>query len=210
MDGTLIDNTPYHFASWQVLFKKYGKGDLTRDTYYTEISGVPVIETIRRLFGHDRDEADLNALLEEKEGFYRQSYAPFVTPINGLENFLAGLKTAGIKMAMATSANVKDIDFIFEHLPISQYFDTVVNTTMVAKPKPDPEIFLKAAHHLNMPPSKCVVFEDSLAGIRSAIGAGMKVVGITTAHKASGLHAVDLVIDDYSGLSPQTLAALFE
>ncbi|HEY2582338.1 MAG TPA: HAD hydrolase-like protein, partial [Mucilaginibacter sp.] len=29
MDGTLIDNTPYHFKSWQVLFKKYGKGDLT-------------------------------------------------------------------------------------------------------------------------------------------------------------------------------------
>ena len=90
MDGTLIDNTPYHFKSWQALFKKYGRGQLTRQTYYTEISGVPVMETIRRLFGSDHDEAGLKALLNEKEEYYRQAYAPFVAPVNGLENFLTG------------------------------------------------------------------------------------------------------------------------
>jgi len=71
MDGTLIDNTPYHFKSWQALFKKYGKGELSKDTYYTEISGVPVMETIRRIFGNDHDEAGLKALLH-----YRPRPAP--------------------------------------------------------------------------------------------------------------------------------------
>jgi beta-phosphoglucomutase len=53
MDGTLVDNTPYHFRSWQALFKKHGKGTLDKETYYKQISGVPVMETIKRLFGSD-------------------------------------------------------------------------------------------------------------------------------------------------------------
>jgi beta-phosphoglucomutase len=210
MDGTLIDNTPYHFKSWQALFKKYGKGGITKHTYYTEISGVPVLDTIRRLFGEGRDEAGLKELLEEKEEFYRQAYAPFVAPINGLENFLMELKNARIKMAMATSATVQDIDFILNRIPIRADFDEIVNSTMVSKPKPNPQIFLKAAEKLNRLPANCVVFEDSLAGIKAANDAGMKVVAITTGHPAADLHAVDMVIDDYSQLTVQKLAALFK
>jgi beta-phosphoglucomutase len=210
MDGTLIDNTPYHFKSWQMLFKKYGKGDLSKDTYYTQISGVPVMETIKRVFGGDHDEAGLKALLNEKEEFYRKTYAPFLAPINGLENFLTGLKNAGVKMAMATSATVQDIDFILNKVPIRDDFDVIINSTMVSKPKPHPQIFLKAAEKLNMKPADCVVFEDSLAGIKAANSAGMKVVGITTGHTAAELHPVNLVINDYTELTVQKLAALFE
>jgi len=210
MDGTLIDNTPYHFKSWQALFKKYGKGDLSKETYYTQISGVPVMETIKRLFGSGHDEGGLKALLNEKEEFYRQSYAPFVAPVNGLENFLTELKNAGVKMAVATSATVQDIDFILDRIPIREDFSEIVNSTMVTKPKPNPQVFLKAAEKLNMPASKCVVFEDSLAGIKAANAAGMKVVAITTGHTAAELHPVDLVINDYSDLNVQKLAALFE
>src|ERR1700727_328562 len=82
MDGTLIDNTPYHFKSWQMLYKKYGKGELSKETYYRDISGVPVLETIRRVFGEGKSEGELKALLNEKESFYRASYAPYVRPIN--------------------------------------------------------------------------------------------------------------------------------
>jgi beta-phosphoglucomutase len=210
MDGTLIDNTPYHFKSWQALFKKYGKGELSKDTYYKEISGVPVMETIRKIFSNDHDEAGLKALLNEKEEFYRQEYAPFVAPINGLENFLTELKNAGVKMAMATSATVEDIDFILNKVPIRDDFDVIINSTMVSKPKPNPQIFLKAAEKLNMPAAKCVVFEDSLAGIKAANSAGMKVIGITTGHTAAELQPVNLVINDYSDLNLHKLAALFE
>ncbi len=209
MDGTLIDNTPYHFKSWQALFKKYGKGELSRETYYTEISGVPVMETIRRIFGSDHDEAGLSELLQEKEEFYRKEYAPYLVAINGLENFLTALKNAGVKMAMATSATVEDIDFILNKIPIRGDFDVIVNSSMVSKPKPDPQIFLKAAEKLNMDPSRCIVFEDSLAGVKAANRAGMKVVAITTGHRANELHPVDLVINDYVGLTPHKLSELF-
>ena len=209
MDGTLIDNTPYHFKSWQMLFKKYGKGELSKQTYYTEISGVPVMGTIKRIFGDGHDDAGLQALLNEKEEFYRETYAPYLAPINGLEVFLTGLKNAGIKMAMATSATVQDIDFILNKVPIRDDFEAIVNSSMVSKPKPNPQIFLKAAELLNTPPEKCVVFEDSLAGIKAANAAGMKVVAITTGHPAADLHPVNIVIDNYAGLNVNKLAALF-
>ena len=113
MDGTLVDNTPYHFKSWQHLFKKYNMGELSVETYKS-------------------------------------------------------------------------------------------------KGKPNPQIFLKAAADLNANPADCVVFEDSLAGIKAANAAGMKVVGITTGHPAADLQPSNLVIDDYSTLTVQKLAALFE
>ena len=210
MDGTLINNTPYHFKSWQMLFEKYGKGELTKEKYYTDISGVPVMETIKDVFGNDRDEAGLKALLEEKEDFYRKSYAPYVAPIDGLVSFLAGLKTAGIRMAMASSATVADIDFILDHVPIRQDFEAIVDSGMSPKPKPNPDIFLKAADMLNANPEDCIVFEDSLAGIKAGNAAGMKVIAITTGHKASDLHQVNMVIDDYTTLTIEQLAGLFE
>lgn len=209
MDGTLIDNTPYHFKSWQALFKKYDKGEITKQTYLSQISGVPIMETLRGLFP-DRDETELRELLKEKEEFYRQAYAPYLVAINGLVSFLSDLKSAGAKIAMATSATVQDIDFILAKIPIREDFDEIVNAAMVSRPKPNPDIFLKAAEKLNTDPSRCIVFEDSLAGVKAGKSAGMKVVAITTAHPAEALHPVDMVISDYTGLTWRDMAALLK
>ena len=209
MDGTLIDNTPYHFKSWQAFFKNHGLGDITEQTYKTDISGVPIIETLRRLFP-DADETTLRGYLDEKEKFYREIYAPFLRPINGLENFLSVMKHTGIKMAMASSATMGDINFILNKVPIRDDFEAIIDGSRVTRGKPNPQIFLKAAEELNAKPENCVVFEDSLAGIKAANAAGMKVVGITTGHAAAQLQPSNLVIDDYTTLTVQQLAALFE
>lgn len=206
----MVNNTPYHLKSWQALFKKYDKGDLSPQTYYTEISGVPIKDTLRRLFGADHDEAGLNELLKEKEGFYKNIYGPFVAPVNGLENFLSELKDGGVRLAMASSATVDDINFILSKVPVRNDFDAIIDGNRVNKSKPNPQIFLKAAEELNTSPKDCVVFEDSLAGIKAANAAGMKVIAITTSHPADMLQPSDLVINDYTDLSLQKLEALFK
>jgi beta-phosphoglucomutase family hydrolase len=210
MDGTLVDNTPYHFKSWQALFKHHHLGELSEKTYKTDISGVPIIETLRRLFGDKYDEAGLQKLLDEKETYYREIYAPHLKPVNGLEIFLTELKEAGIKMAIASSATVADINFILNKIPIRDDFESIIDGSRVTKGKPNPQIFLKAAEDLKARPEDCVVFEDSLAGIKAANAAGMKVIGITTGHKAADLQPSNLVIDDYTQLTVQKLAALFK
>jgi beta-phosphoglucomutase len=211
MDGTLIDNTSFHFKAWQLLFKKHNKGELTKETYQNEISGVPILNTVRSFFGDDYDETGLKALVDEKQALYQQEYKPFLRPINGLENFLVELKSSGVKTALATSSEMADVDFIFNTVPIRQYFDSLIIGSMVSQPKPSPQIFLKAAERLNTPPQKCVVFEDSTAGLKAGNNAGMKVVGITTSHPADKISTVaNLVINDYSDINLHKLAALFD
>jgi len=209
MDGTMVDNTPYHFKSWQAIYKKYGKGDITSETYKSQISGVPIIDTLRGLFS-DADETRLQALLKEKESLYKEFYGPYVSSVNGLENLLIELKDAGVKLAMASSATIDDIDFILSHVPVRQYFDVIIDGNRVSKGKPNPQIFLKAAADLGIEPADCVVFEDSIAGIKAANAAEMKVVGVTTGHPSAKLQPSNLTIKDFTELDPQKLAKLFE
>jgi len=211
MDGTLIDNTPFHFQAWQQLFKKHGLPELSRETYLTGISGVPIINTLKKYFGEDIDEAELKALVKEKKRLYEDAFGPFLRPVNGLETFLNDLKSAGIKIALATSSTVEDVDFIFGSIAMRQYFDAIIVGSMVSQPKPSPQIFLKAAKQLGTRPEQCVVFEDSLSGLAAGNNAGMKVVGITTAHPAQTITKLaNLVINDYADVTPQKLAALFD
>jgi beta-phosphoglucomutase len=211
MDGTLVDNTPFHFKAWQELFKLHDMPELSKQTYQSEISGVPILVTVKKYFGDIYDDAGLDALVNEKQELYRQAFQPYLRPINGLENFLIELKEAGIKMALATSSDIHDVDFIFNTVPIRQYFDAVIIGSMVSQPKPSPQIFFKAADQLNARPEKCVVFEDSTSGLKAGNNAGMKVVGITTSHPATVISQVaSLVINDYADVNLHKLAALFE
>ena len=66
MDGTLIDNTPYHYLAWQQLFKQYNMPELSKETYLSNISGVPILNTLKRYFGEDTNEDKLEQLVKEK------------------------------------------------------------------------------------------------------------------------------------------------
>jgi beta-phosphoglucomutase len=83
MDGTLIDNTPFHFKAWQQLFKKRGLPELSRETYLSEISGVPILNTIKKYFGENLDEAEQKRFLTKNTPL--QGFVSPLLPINGLE-----------------------------------------------------------------------------------------------------------------------------
>lgn len=210
MDGTLIDNNSYHFKSWQNLFQKYGVPTVSTETYNEKMSGVPGMTIMREFFGDGYGDEQLQDMFAEKTRNYKEEYAPFVTAINGLERLLQELKNAGFKLAIASSATASNIDFILDRLPVRQYFDAVVDGPRISKPKPNPQIFLKAADDLGVKPEHCVVFEDSLSGVAAANAAGMKVVALTTTHAAHELRPVDLTITDYTGLTAQKLLHLLK
>lgn len=92
---------------------------ITKETYLGEISGVPIRNTINKYFG-DLDADTLKTIIKEKREFYEEAFKPHLKPINGLESFLAELKNAGVKIAVATSSNMEDVDFIFNTIPIKK------------------------------------------------------------------------------------------
>ena len=100
-------------------------------------------------------------------------------------------------MGMATSGIQQNIDFMFDNIPIRQYFKVIVNSSHIKRGKPDPEIYLKAASLLDIPSKRCLVFEDAIVGIKAAHAAKMKVVALSTTHEKEELTEADMVIENY-------------
>jgi beta-phosphoglucomutase len=71
-----------------------------------------------------------------------------------------------------------------------------VNGHQVTHPKPHPEVYLRAAEELQVPPEDCIVFEDSYTGVAAGLAAGMRVVGVETTH--GDLPGVSLAVRDFN------------
>ncbi len=209
LDGTLIDNNAYHIEAWKVFYKKTGR-EFSMDEYKNKINGRINREIFNKIFGLELSPEEIERYTNEKEQLYRELYAPYIKPIPGLITFLQQIKQAGIPMAIATSGLPVNIAFMFEHVTIKDYFDNVIDSTVITNGKPDPEIFLKAAASVNAPAPSCIALEDSIAGVQSATAAGMKVIALTTTHTKEDLHQADLTINDYTEIDLSTLFQLME
>ena len=130
-------------------------------------------------------------------------------PLAGLINLLKELKTNGVKTAVGSSAPTVNVDFVLDGLDIRQYFDQVVDSSGVAKAKPAPDIYLKAANLLEVNPANCVVFEDAAAGIDAAQKAGMKVVGVATTLDYENLSHTDAKVYDFAAVNLGFITGLF-
>ncbi len=208
MDGVLVNNTKYHFKSWQFIAAKFGVR-LTWKFFKTRINGRRAEEDVKIIAKEKVSAREIARLAGEKEKFYRDSYKKFIKPVKGLVGFLSTLKKNRIKVAMATSAPAENIKFVLGKTGTGRFFDKIIDSSQVKKGKPNPEVFLKAAKLIKAKPQNCVVFEDALNGIKAAQRAGMKIVAITTTNKAKDLRQADLVIKDFSGLSVEKLGKLF-
>jgi HAD superfamily hydrolase (TIGR01509 family) len=94
----------------------------------------------------------------------------------GADTLLAHLAQAGVPMALATSTRSPLAQKRLSKTGLFSYFDAIVTRNDVAFPKPHPEPYLLAAHRLGIDPASIVAVEDSYAGTRSAIAAGMTTV----------------------------------
>jgi HAD superfamily hydrolase (TIGR01509 family) len=133
-----------------------------------------------------------------------------VGPVKGLRNFLERMRSAGHRIVVATSAPTKNVDMVMDKLQLREYFEFIIDRTRVTHGKPHPEIYLKTLEQIAIPDARCVVFEDSLAGVKSAVGAGLRVIGVTTSHSAEELNAIgaSLTIKDFDEVSAEHISTL--
>lgn len=96
---------------------------------------------------------------------------------DGAMDLLASLK-GKVKLALASMNNKQVIDTMLNGCGLNRSFDVVLSADEVAKPKPDPEIFLKCASRLKLKPDVIVAVEDSTFGVRAAKAAGMKCIAV--------------------------------
>jgi len=203
MDGVIVDSNPAHKIALKQFCKKYGK-DLTEDVLREKIYGRRNQDWLTKVFG-PLDPKRLKELADEKEALFREVYDKDIKPLDGLPEFLKKVALLGIPSAIATSAPRSNVDFTLAKTKLRSFFDTILDDSFVSQGKPHPEVYLKAAGALNFDPHRCVVFEDSLAGVEAGKKAGAKVVGVATTHSKEELSDTDLVIDSFDGLEPDKL-----
>ena len=186
MDGVIIDSNPYHKKAWTLFLKKHGLS-LTEDEFKEKIYGKTNDDIIKTLFNNKLTPKQIEHYSIEKELFFLNEYEPYILLTKGLESFLKQLTENNIKVGMATSAPLMNIDFVMTKTGIRKNFYVIVDPSVVAKGQPDPEIYIKTAGFMKVKPANCLVFEDSISGIESAKSAGMKAVGLTTTHSKKEL-----------------------
>lgn len=178
VDGTLVDNHAHHEEAWIEWGRRHGH-PIDTAFYREHLYARSNDRILRTLLGDQLPPEVVDVLAAEKEGIYRERYAPHLQPMPGLVSLLAQLRELGVPCAAASNAERVNVDFVVDGLGLRGYFGCVLAREDVARGKPDPEIFLMAAVRLGVDPARCCVFEDSAAGFEAARRARMAFVAIT-------------------------------
>jgi beta-phosphoglucomutase len=197
LDGTMVDNTVYHHRAWQQLLEEF---DVKLDArQFASIIGTSTHQLLRQLLpGHsDTEYATLEA---RKDEIYRCLYEPPVTPLPGLKQFIAELRIRGKRIAVATTSTAANRNFVLAGLSIEGGLDAIIGAEQVDRLKPAPDVFLAAAAALQVPPSRCLAFEDTKVGVVAAVLAGMRVYGLTTSLGSEELGKCEGTISDFTHL----------
>ena len=205
-DGVVIDSSSQHERSWELLA---GERGLTLPEGHFKAGFGKMNEVIIPALGWGDDLDLVCELANRKEELYRQLVAAEgVIVLRGARELLIALQEAEIPRAVGSSTPRGNLDALFAATGLDAFFDQVVCGSDVLNGKPDPEVFLKGARLLGLPPQRCLVIEDAFAGIEAARRGGMKVVGVATTNPLSSLGECDLAVETLLEVSPSKLAAL--
>lgn len=209
MDGTLLDNMPLHGEIWVQILAQLGYATDLEE--FLRVMGAKTnAEILYYAFGERLTPEQVVEIGDEKERRYRLALPGQMKPIPGLFEFLQRAHSAGIALALATSAGPENIQIVLDGFGLQGYFAVQVGSGDVRNGKPHPEPFLVAAQRLGFPPEDCLVFEDSPMGIEAARRAGMRAVALATTFGRApfdGQPHVLMVVDDYTEARLEALFA---
>jgi beta-phosphoglucomutase family hydrolase len=200
MDGVIVDSNPLHRESWAEYNRRHGVE--TTEAMQQRMYGKRNDMIVRDYLGKHLTDAEVFAHGAAKEKLYREMLGPVLaeTLVPGLVAFLE--RHQDVPKAVATNAEPANVEFVLRAAGLDRFFRIAVNGQQVANPKPHPDVYLRAAELLGIPPATCVVFEDSHGGVAAGLAAGMRVVGITTTYK--DLPGASVLARDFNDPSIET------
>lgn len=194
LDGTLADTEQAHFAAWQALVRAYGR-ELSWDQFKPTF-GLGNPDILHMLIDPTLREPDLERLSRQKEQLFRDLTGGAIAPMPGAMALVEHLQRLRVPQAIASSAPVENITFMLRALGLERAFATAVSRWQVPNGKPFPDIFLRAAADLDVPPAQCVVLEDAPAGVQAAHAGGMRCIALISTWPDEALAGADLLVRD--------------
>ena len=208
-DGILVDSEPLHHRAFNDVLDPLGMG-FTWQEYVESYMGFDDRDAFREAFRAKRidlDEAYLAKLVAAKSRAFLDGIRGGVTAYPGAVSMIESLRTAGRPLALCSGALLSDIEPILAQLGIPRCFDVIVSADDVRRSKPDPESYTLAYRRLSeisrrslTVPGKSFAVEDTPAGIRSAKGAGLRVLAVTNSYGPGELSEADWIIDSLENI----------
>jgi beta-phosphoglucomutase len=189
LDGVLADTIDLHYRSWQqvaddedIPFNK---------SQYEQILGMNREDSVNRLLGDRTVSTQLKQDMLDRKNRYYLELVQFLDRsqlLPGVADLLVELQSQEIRIALGSSS--KNAELVLQQLEVRHLFEQVADGHSVKQSKPAPDIFLKAAALLQVPPAHCLVVEDAAAGVLAALAAGMQVVGVGPTARLQQAHLV--------------------
>ena len=207
MDGVLIDSGAHHRSAWRALLDELGVQPAEPE-YWRLTIGRPAEEAVPLLLGRVMPSSEARRLALRKRDLYAGFAARGLLSVPGVAEFVRTLVRLGVPRAVGTSATRGDVENLLGALALRRHFEVIVTAEDVRFGKPDPQVYLECARRLGSSPAVCLVFEDSLVGVQAARRAGMRAIGVTTAHTAEELldAGAEDTIADFEGLEWESIA----
>jgi len=177
-DNIIVDSEPYHFESYRQVFEALGH-KLNREEYWIEWTskGGGAEGEIKR-YNLPFDPAEIR---KKKDPIYSSfCQKGLVKPFPEARKIIELLSWKNYTLAIASGSYEEDIKNILRIHNLQSYFSAIVGKDKIKKYKPDPETYLRALEKIKVSPEKCIAIEDAEKGIKSAHGAGLKVILVKT------------------------------
>ncbi|MBQ6087012.1 MAG: HAD-IA family hydrolase [Bacteroidales bacterium] len=212
-NGTLFWDTPYHNRAFRILAERYSvpsseglRSRRMEDGDLAYIQGRTNNFIMAYMFGEGLTDAQIADLGEEKEQIYRDLCHGEVRFAPGAEELFVKLSEAGVRMAIASSADINNVNFYYTEISsLESWFprERFIYNDWTFNSKPAPDIFLKAFAALGVRPDEAAVFEDSPAGIKASESAGSALtIVIDSQFKPADLDPSHPVITDFRQAIP--------
>ncbi|SDX63749.1 haloacid dehalogenase superfamily, subfamily IA, variant 3 with third motif having DD or ED/beta-phosphoglucomutase family hydrolase [Lutibacter oricola] len=174
LDGTLADTMQNHFQAWRRAVSPFGI-DFTAELFLslTGMSRWATIEKLNELYNTSMNVQEVGKL----KGEYFHEVSHLTKEIEVVANVVRQYFGV-LPMAIGTGSTGGGAKQTLDITNLKQYFDIVITSDDITKPKPHPETFLKCAELMSVDPKDCLIFEDGILGIQAAKTAGMQVIDI--------------------------------
>ena len=221
-DGVIADSEPLHYEAFRAIATTFGVR-FDYQQYVEKYIGYDDRDALAVMLNEAKAQGTLPAktpdiaeLCDRKATVFEAIVERGVRSYAGVPELVAAAAKS-MPVAIASGATRQDIELILGKLALTKHFKIIVSADDVAKSKPHPETYAKAASalgglhpQLNLQPSECLAIEDTSAGLKSARAAGLMTLAVTTTSPRADLHHAHRVIDALEGVTIDQLRAWYD
>jgi HAD superfamily hydrolase (TIGR01509 family) len=197
LDGLLIDSEPLQAWAWHEYVARFGA--VMTPNVLGRMLGLRAVDAVKipiEMLDLPVDEA---TALRERDEIFLAAVPNAILAHAGAKELIDELRQREIPIALATSGHRRYVDLALASAGLTGLFDQEVTAELVTHGKPHPEVYLRAAELLSIPPDRCLALEDAPNGVTSAKAAGMRCIAIPGEHGTSeGVAHADAVLESLS------------